>query len=161
MVIYDEIPMEREQRRARRIAMTDSERSAFLREQHTCRVATVGKDGAPHVVPLWFAWDGASLWLNSIVRSQRWTDLMRDPRVSIVVDAGELYGELRGVELIGRMVPVGEAPRRMENGDPATEEPERLFAEKYGGFGPDGRHAWLRLEAEKIVSWDFRKLADR
>ena len=68
--------------------------------------------------------------------------------------------ELRGVELIGRVEPVGSAPRTPEP-DPALEVPERLFGEKYSGgaFVPDGTHAWVRLVPEKIVSWDFRKLA--
>lgn len=137
--------------------MSDEERDAFLREERTCRVATVGATGAPHVVPLWFVWDGTSLWLNSVVKSQRWTDLGRDPRVSVVVDAGHGYGELRGVELIGKVEPVGEIPRTTTP-DATLAEPERLFAEKYEGFGADGRHGWLRLTPEKIVSWDFRKL---
>ena len=122
-------------------------------------MATVGADGAPHVTPLWFVWDGTSLWLTSIVRSQRWTDLMRDSRVSVVIDAGEDFMELRGVELQGTAVPVGEVPR---TGEPVAEleEPERLFGAKYAGGAMvhDGRHGWLRVTPEKLVSWDFRKL---
>jgi hypothetical protein len=149
----------REQRRARAIAMTVDERDAFLAAEPTCRVATVGVDGRPHVVPLWFVWDGAALWLNSLVRSQRWTDLVRDPRIAVVVDAGTEYTELRGVEITGRADVVGEVPRGT---DPVAEltAPERLFAAKYGGaeeFTPDGRHGWLRVSPEKIASWDFRK----
>jgi hypothetical protein len=67
--------------------------------------------------------------------------------------------ELRGVELRGRAVPVGEAPR---TGEPVAEleVPERIFADKYAGgrVHHDGRHAWLRITPDKIVSWDFRKL---
>ena len=150
----------REQRRGGRIAMTAEELDGFLRSERTCRVSTVGGDGAPHVSALWFVWDGAALWLNSIVRSQRWTNWERDPRVSVLIDAGQDYFELRGVELIGRIEGVGEAPRT-DAPDPALGEPERLFGQKYGGgtFVPDGRHAWVRLVPEKIVSWDFRKLA--
>jgi len=50
-------------------------------------------------------------------------------------------------------------------GEPVAEleVPERLFAEKYNpgsaGMRHDGRHAWLRMAPEKIVSWDHRKLA--
>ena len=152
--------MPEEQRRGRRIAMTPDELDAFLASEHTCRVATVGADGRPHNVPLWFAWDGEALWRNSIVKSQRWTDIVRDPRTSIVIDAGIAYGELRGVELLGRLEPVGEAPRT-DTPDPQLADAERRYAEKYAGgptFRPDGRHAWLRLRPEKIVSWDFRKM---
>jgi hypothetical protein len=148
----------REQRRGRKAAMTDEERDAFLAETRTCRVASLGADGAPHVTPLWFAWDGRSLWLTSIVKSQRWTDIQRDNRVSIIVDAGVEFTELHGVELRGVAEVVGEVPR---NGDAVAEleTPERIFADKYAGgtMHHDGRHAWLKVTPEKIVSWDFRK----
>jgi hypothetical protein len=151
------------QRRGRSIAMTAAETDEFLAAERTCRVATAGPDGRPHVVPLWFVWDGTSLWLNSVVRSQRWTDLARDPRVAVVVDAGDAYNELRGLELSGTVVPVGDAPRT-DAPEPALATPERLFADKYAGggeFAPDGHHGWLRLTPDKLVSWDFRKLAGR
>jgi len=148
-----------QQRRGRRIAMTPEEVDAFLAEERTCRVATVGPDG-PHATPLWYAWHGGALWLTSVVRSRRWADLRRDPRIAVVVDAGTAYGELRGVELRGRVEVVGEVPR---TGEPVPEldGPERVFAQRYTGgtIVHDGRHAWLRLVPEKITSWDFRKLA--
>lgn len=149
------------QRRGRRIAMTDAERDAFLTAERTCRVATTGPDG-PHATPLWFAWHDGSLWLYSIVRSRRWADLMRDPRVGVVVDAGEDYLDLRGVEITGRVGVVGEVPR--------TGEPDDTLAAVEAGFGAkyaaandglmvhDGRHGWLRVTASKITSWDFRKI---
>lgn len=55
---------------------------------------------------------------------------------------------------------VGEIPRRGDEVDELA-EPERLFADKYAGgrdFSYDGRHAWLKLEPAKIVSWDFSKM---
>lgn len=150
------------QRRGRKIMMSTEERDAFLTEQRTCRVATVAADGTPHVSPLWFVWDGTSLWIYSLSRSRRWADLRADSRVAVVVDAGEQYGELRGVELSGHMEFVGETPRTGEE-CPELDAPERLFAHKNFGMTEmvhDGRHAWARLTPDKIASWDFRKLAD-
>lgn len=106
------------QRRGTAIAMTDPERDTFLRTQPLCRVATVGRNGDPHVSALWFVWDGSTLWLNSLVRSQRWTDLDRDPRLSVIVDDGGTdFMALRGIELRGSIEVVGEAPCK---GDPWT-----------------------------------------
>jgi hypothetical protein len=150
----------KEQRRSRSIAMTPEEVDAFLAEERVCRVATVGA-GGPHATPLWYVWHGGSLWLTSLSRSQRWTDLDRDPRIAVVVDAGGAdYAQLRGVELRGQVVVVGEVPRTGE-ACPELAGPEQAFADRYTGgqVGYDGRHAWLRLTPEKITSWDFRKLA--
>lgn len=148
------------QRRGRKIMMEPAELDEFLGAQRTCRVATVSPDGAPHISPLWYVWDGTSLWLYSITRSKRWAALRRDPRVAVVVDAGEEYSELRGAELSGTVEFVGEAPR---TGEPVPElvEVERRFARKNFGIDEmphDGRHAWLRLTPDAIASWDFRKL---
>ncbi|MDN3262282.1 pyridoxamine 5'-phosphate oxidase family protein [Streptomyces sp. CSDS2] len=150
------------QRRGRRIMMSPAELDEFLATQRTCRMATVSADGTPHVSALWFAWDGTSLWLYSVVRSRRWAQVRRDPRVAVVVDSGEEYGELRGAELSGRVEFVGEVPRRGEL-CAELDTAETLFARKYFGLEElphDGRHAWVRLAPEKIVSWDFRKLGD-
>ena len=150
----------REQRRARKIAMSKAELDAFLTRQRTCRIATASQDG-PHLTPLWYVWDGTALWLYSVVRSQRWTDISRDRRVAVLVDAGDAYGELRGAELRGAAEIVGEVPRTGAP-DAGLAEPERLYARKYEGTGVmhhTGYHAWLRLAPGKITSWDFRKKA--
>jgi hypothetical protein len=84
---------------------------------------------------------------------------MADPRIAAVVDAGEAYGELRGVELRGRVEVVGEVPRTGE-AVPELDGPEQAFADRYtdGTIVRDGRHGWLRLVPDKITSWDFRKI---
>lgn len=152
------------QRRARAIAMLAAELDSFLAGQRTGRLATLGPRG-PHVSPVWFVWDGAAVWVYSLTRSQRWADVSRDGRVAVVVDAGEDYAELRGVEIEGEAAVVGPVPRTGPT-DPAAPEldgPEALMAGKYhqgANLTHDGRHAWLRITPQKIVSWDFRKLAD-
>jgi hypothetical protein len=138
--------------------MGKAELDAFLTGQRTCRVATATQDG-PHLTPLWYVWDGIALWLYSVVRSQRWTDISRDRRVAVLVDAGDAYGGLRGTELRGAVEIVGEVPR-MGIPDARLAEPERLYARKYEGADVmyhTGHHAWLRLVPDKITSWDFRK----
>jgi len=148
-----------EQKRSRGIAMSPEERDEYLRGERVCRVASVGADGNPHVTPLWFIWDGQHFWLNSIVKSQRWVDLVRHPHVAVVVDGGREFFELHGVEIEGTVTVVGEVPRESV---PHTELApiELAFARKYSSsdeFYVDGRHGWLRITPTKISSWDFRK----
>lgn len=147
------------QRRMRSIAMTADEIDAFLSEQRTCRVATVSANGSPHVTPMWFVWDGEAIWLNSVVRSQRWIDIGRSPQIAVVVDAGTEYTELRGVEIRGDAESVGDVPRTSQP-IPELREPEWLMGSKYsanGIFAADGKHAWLRVTPRQVLSWDFRK----
>lgn len=148
------------QRRGKRIAMTSEEIDRFLAEERTCRVATVRGGHFPHVTPLWFVWDSSSIWLNSLVASQRWTDLRADSRIGVLIDGGSAYDELRGIEFGGHADVVGEVPR---SGDEVEElvVPERLWAEKYRAGRPmvhDGKHGWIRVRPARVVSWDFRKM---
>lgn len=148
------------QRRRRAIAMTVEEVDEFLGLAGNCYLATSTPNGKPHVSPVWFVWHDGAVWISSLVRSQRWTDISINPAVSAVFDAGDRYGELRGVRIDGIARPVGDIPRTVGD-DPRVAGPERMLAEKYTGRGdpsPDGRHAWLRIEPVKISSWDFRKI---
>jgi PPOX class probable F420-dependent enzyme len=147
------------QKRRLRMAMSPEEVSAFLGQARTARVATNSADGTPHISPLWFGWDGESIWFYSVVRTQRWTDVARDGRAAVVIDDGHEFGELRGVELRGTLEVVGPVP--VTGSTPETAEAERLFAAKYTGgtMYHDERHAWLRLTPTKLVSWDHRKLS--
>jgi hypothetical protein len=147
------------QRRGRKIAMTLNELDEFLTAERTCRVASVSPSG-PHVTPLWFVWHRDAIWLYSLTRSQRWTDIVQEPKVAIVVDAGDDYFELRGAEITGVAEVVGETPR-VGDPEPRLEEVERLFAGKYSGLDRlehDHRHGWLKVSAVEVRSWDFRKI---
>ena len=151
----------RTQRRGLKIAMSTQELDRFLEQERVCRLSTVAADGKPRSNPLWFVWHDRALWLYSLVGTQRWVNIQRNPNVSALVDAGHDYGELRGVELLGTVTVVGDVPRTGD-GDPDLETPERLFFRKYFDRDEplhDARHAWLRLVPDKVVSWDFRKLA--
>src|SRR6202000_1993188 len=99
-----------ERRRGRRTGMDQADLDAFLNQERTCRIATASPAG-PHLTALWYVWDGTALWLTSLVRSQRGADIESHPRVAVLIDAGEAYGELRGAELRGSLERVGEAPR--------------------------------------------------
>lgn len=152
--------MMKPQKRRRSIAMSPEELDTFLAEARTCRLATVGSDAQPHVSPVWFLWHDGAIWISSVTRSQRWRDIERNPRVSLTVDAGESYEELRGVTIEGRAEVVGDVPH-VNAGAPEVEAAQRLTNQKYFAGKerePDGYHAWLRITPTKISSWDFRKL---
>ena len=81
--------------------MGKAELDAFLTKQRTCRVATASQDG-PHLTPLWYVWDETALWLYSVVRSQRWTDISRDRRVAVLVNAGDATANCAGLNCAAR-----------------------------------------------------------
>lgn len=64
-------------------------------------IATVGDDGTPHQAVIWYLAEDDSILINSKV-GRRWpTDLLRDPRVSLTVEAAYDY-----VIFSGRVEPI-------------------------------------------------------
>src|SRR4051795_13502001 len=80
------------------IRMTDDELRDFLAEQKVVTVATMGPNGRPHLMPLWYVpQDGGELIGWTFAKSQKARNLERDARATLQVEAGVEYQELRGV----------------------------------------------------------------
>ena len=77
--------------------MTDDEPRDFLAEQKVVTFATTGRDGRPHLMPLWYVAPTATLIGWTFAKSQKAKNLERDPRATLQVEAGVEYQELRGV----------------------------------------------------------------
>lgn len=140
--------------------MSDAEAQAFLGEERTLQVATIGPDGWPHLVPMWFVVMDGRLAFWTYAKSQKTQNLRRDPRITCLAEAGERYEELRGVSIQGRA-------RLAEDLAGVVAIGERLF-ERYQGVAMTdvyregvARNAAKRVgvivEAERSLSWDHRK----
>ena len=81
------------------IKMTDEEVLAFLDEERTVICATNGRDGWPHLMPLWYVVRDGEVWSWTYAKSQKVRNLERDPRATLQVEEGVEYQELRGVML--------------------------------------------------------------
>ena len=152
----------------RDIAMSPEEVQDFLAQGRALQVASLHPDGRPHLVPMWYVMDGAQIVFRSFTRSQKIRNLQRDPRLSVLVEEGEAYAELRGVMVQGRARLVDDpayvldiygrlaAKYPMVGGVPQVLAVPALEA----AFG---RHAAKNtavvVEAERVASWDHRKLA--
>jgi PPOX class probable F420-dependent enzyme len=79
--------------------MSADEAGAFLAQERTVVCATNGKDGFPHLMPLWYVVRDDELWSWTFAKSQKVRNLERDPRATLQVEAGSRYHELRGVML--------------------------------------------------------------
>jgi PPOX class probable F420-dependent enzyme len=144
------------------ITMSAAEITAFLAEQRVLVVATNGRDGWPHVMPLWYVLRDGVAWASTYGRSQKVRNLERDPRCTLQVEAGSSYEDLRGVMLKAEVV---------IDRDPAVvEQIERAVFTRYHDREPDeaeaaslGRQASKRVALGFVVreraSWDHRKLA--
>ncbi len=144
------------------LALTDHEVTAYLNEQPTLILCTLGPDGLPDPVPMWFVRDADGvLLMTTYASSQKVVNLRRAPRVAALVEDGLAYGELRGIQLTGSIEVVDD--------DDAVLDTMVRVAGKYGG-APDtpetrdalraqaAKRALLRLVPERTASWDHRKM---
>lgn len=142
------------------IRMTDDETREFLNGRHTMNVATVNHDGTIHLVAMWYGFVGDRPAFWTYGRSQKVRNLERNPQVTALVEAGQVYEELQGVELVGRAELVTDRDRLMAIG--------RSVFERYIGAWSDEMQPYLDrtgakrvgvvIEPDRIVSWDHRKL---
>jgi PPOX class probable F420-dependent enzyme len=146
-----------------RIRMHDEEIRAFLEEQRTLEVATIDHDGWPHLVAMWYALKNDQVVFWTYARSQKAVNLRRDARLTCLVETGERYDELRGVQIKGRA---------MLNDDPETvRRIAEVIYERYTGPLNDATRQLIAAQAPKrvlvfvepveVVSWDHRKLGGR
>ncbi|MEX1195410.1 MAG: TIGR03618 family F420-dependent PPOX class oxidoreductase [Dehalococcoidia bacterium] len=143
------------------IRMTDDEVDAFLHEQRTMAIATIGPTGRPHVVAMWYAFvDGAPCFWT-FAKSQKVVNLRRDPHITCMVEDGKAYNELRGVELIATATMTEDEDEVLKFG---IAEFERYQGIKVGEATLPAvqnmarKRVVVRIEVERVVSWDHRKL---
>ena len=143
-----------------RIRMTDAEVAEFLAAERTLQVASIGPDGTPHLVPMWFGMVDGRIAMWTYAKSQKAQNLRRDPRLTCLAEAGETYGELRGVSVTGRaelhddyetVFAVGEALYRRYQGDMTHETRKGVEAEAR-------KRIAVIVEPVRTTSWDHRKL---
>jgi PPOX class probable F420-dependent enzyme len=144
----------------KQIAMTDAEVATFLEEQRTTTMCSVHPDGSIHAVAMWYALVDGAITVETKAKSQKVQNLRRDPRLTFLVEDGDRYEELRGVELVGRAQIVDDPDRLWSLGVSMW---ERYYG-PYTDEAADGVRAMLnkrvgvRIAVDRVVSWDHRKL---
>lgn len=147
------------------ITMSDAELEAFLAEERVVTCASIGPNGRPHLMPLWYLVEGKTISSWTFTKSQKVKNLERLPQATLQAEAGEAYLELRGamlecdVELIrdlAAVTAIGLAlgVRYASAGGPAGPALEREAA--VAKQAP--KRIGLRFHPTRIVTWDHRKL---
>jgi PPOX class probable F420-dependent enzyme len=141
------------------IKMTPEEADAFLAEEKTVTCATNGRDGFPHLMPLWYVLREGRIWAWTYAKSQKVRNLERDPRATLQVETGIEYAELRGVMLRCEV----EIHRDVE----VVTDFAMELTDRYMGGGEEAREGFRRQAPKRValefverdrVTWDHRKL---
>jgi len=142
------------------ISMTDDELRDFIESQKTVQVATINKDGTPHLIPLWFAVVDGEIVLETFTKSQKVVNLDRDPRFTLLLEAGDVYEELRGVTIYAEAELVRDVERvhqlHMAVLKRNTDFPDDVLEKVTSGMAH--KKTAIVVKVKRQFSWDHRKL---
>jgi PPOX class probable F420-dependent enzyme len=142
------------------IHMNEEEIRSFLEEQRTLQVATIDHDGWPHLIAMWYVLIHDQIVFWTYAKSQKIVNLRRDDRLTCLVETGERYDELRGVQIKGRasisddretVQRIGEAIWERYTG-PLNDTTRQMVAAQAA------KRVVISVKSVEIVSWDHRKL---
>src|SRR6266481_3861736 len=142
------------------IQLTPEEQAAFLQEGHKAALATLDKDGFPHVVAMGFLARDGVIYMTSYGKAQKVLNIRRNPKVGVMIETGKTYADFVGVLLRGtcEIIEEPEAVARMMR---------ELAGNQGEGAAPSGavssapKRVVLKITPHKVSSWDHRKLGGR
>jgi PPOX class probable F420-dependent enzyme len=142
------------------IAMTEAEIAEFVAHSRIATMGTIGPSGLPHLVAMWYAVLDGQIWFETKTKSQKAVNLRRDDRLTVLVEDGQTYDQLRGVSMEGHGVLVDDPDTTLRVGISVWER-------YYGPYTDDRRpgvealmnkRVMVRVDVDRVRSWDHRKL---
>lgn len=142
------------------ITMDEDEVRAFVEQQRTATIATVGPTGVPHLVAMWYAVIDGQIWFETKPKSQKVTNVRRDPKVSFLAEAGLTYNELRGVSIEGQARISDDAEELWKVGVSVFERYMGVYTEEMKPIVETMLHnrVAIAIDVERVRTWDHRKL---
>jgi len=150
-----------EMNRQRHIQLTPEEQAALLQEGPKAALATLDKDGFPHVVAMGFLAKDGAIYMTSYAKAQKVINIQRNPKVGLMIETGRNYGDFRGLmirghcEIIDQPALVAATIRELlEKQGGKTETPREAIASA-------PKRVLLKITPAKVASWDHTKLAGK
>jgi PPOX class probable F420-dependent enzyme len=145
------------------ITMSDAEVEQYLADQTVLNIATIGPSGHPHLVAMWYAVIDGKVTFWTFAKSQKVMNLRRDPKITGLVESGDTYDQLKGVEIVGTarliedyesVLEIGKTVGVKYNGDIILSEAALPVLEAQAR-----KRIGIQIEHERLVSWDHTKLS--
>jgi hypothetical protein len=155
-------------RRRDKIKMSPGEVQAFLAEEMKVQIATLNKNGEPHLVTMFYTLHEGKIAFTTYATSQKVVNLRRNPTMTCLVEGGTAYDELRGATLYGEgrivtdqevLMRVGTRVGAVLAGLPVPEPGMPLDPAFEAGVAQMmTKRVAIVMEPNRIASWDHRKL---
>ena len=148
--------------RRNNIALTDEERDQYLEDGWTLQIASIGPGGFPHLVAMWYVLDEQGrIMFTTFRKSQKVMNLQRNPKMTVMLESGKAYNELKGLVIEGEV--------ELLDDPEYTAKVMAMVSAKYNGIpaptGPSeaglkvaSKRVVVRLKPVEVYSWDHAKL---
>jgi PPOX class probable F420-dependent enzyme len=145
------------------ITLTAAEQAELLDQRRVVIVSSRGPRGWPHSMPMWFTLRDGEIWIWTYGKSQKVRNLERDPRATLLIETGNAYQELRGIQIEAEAEIIRDRERVLEFGKELT----RRYSDGGDQLDQDGvaaieaqarKRVAIRFRSVRSVSWDHRKL---
>lgn len=142
--------------------MTEAEIEAYLREQKILNIASIGPSGHPHLVAMWFVVLDGKITFWTFAKSQKVVNLRRDPKITGLIESGDSYDQLKGLEVVGTarfieeydsILEIGKAVGVKYNGEAAVSDAALPFLQAQAA-----KRIGISIDVERFVSWDHTKI---
>jgi PPOX class probable F420-dependent enzyme len=143
------------------IRLTPEELAAFVRSHRKAALATVDKDGFPHLVAMNFCEKDGAYWMTSYGKAQKVLNIRRNPKVALMIEEGDEYSELRGVMIRGEcQIIEGEDAVRQTFADMAAAR-GATYRRPAAAVDSAPKRVVLKIVPTKVTSWDHKRLGGR
>ena len=146
--------------RRQQIQLTPEEQTAFLKQPHKAALATIDKDGFPHVVAMGYLAKDGAIYMTSYGKAQKVLNIRRNPKVGVMIETGKNYADFIGVMLRG-------VCEIIEDPDAVARTMRELAGNQSQGAAPRAasssapKRVVLKITPHKTSSWDHRKLGGK
>jgi PPOX class probable F420-dependent enzyme len=144
------------------ITMSEEEITAFLERSRTATMATIGPTGHPHLIAMWYGLLDGKIYFETKAKSQKAVNLRRNPQISVMVEAGESYDQLRGVAIEGtaHLIEDTESKEYWAAADSVFERYNGEVTEETRPFVEMmmNKRIVVRVDPDRVRSWDHRKI---
>jgi PPOX class probable F420-dependent enzyme len=143
------------------IRLTPEEREAFLRENRKAALATIDKDGFPHVVAMNFVARDGAFYMTSYGKAQKVVNIRRNPKVGLMVETGSAYAELKGIMVRGHCEIIEGMEAVQQVFAWSAEARGESYSRPAGASSSAPKRVVLKIVPHKIMTWDHSKLGGR
>jgi PPOX class probable F420-dependent enzyme len=145
------------------IKLSPEEQRELLESERVVQVATMGPRGWPHVMPLWYVIRDGEIWVWTYAKSQKVKNLERDHRATLLIETGEEYQELRGIQIEAEAELIRDPERVLAYGKELTirytEGIDSIEGDAAAALEAQApKRVAIRFHAVRTATWDHRKL---